>query len=125
LEFGHVAVKAGAFMAAPDTFRLSIRGQSGHAAMPHLTVDPIVIAAQVITNLQHIASRNVDPLDSIVVTVSQISGGTAHNVTPGIVDMVGTVRTFTPELRARAPELMERIIRGITSAHGATYDFAW
>jgi len=125
LEFGHVAVKAGAFMAAPDTFRLSIRGQSGHAAMPHLTVDPIAIAAQVVTNLQHIASRNVDPLDSIVVTVAQIMGGTAHNIIPGSVDMVGTVRTFTPELRARAPELMERIIRGVTSAHGASYDFEW
>jgi len=125
LEFGYVAVKAGAFMAAPDTFRLTIKGQSGHAAMPHLTVDPIAIAAQVITNLQHIASRNVDPLDSIVVSVSQISGGTAHNVIPGAVDMVGTVRTFTPELRARAPELMERIIRGVTDAHGAGYDFEW
>jgi amidohydrolase len=125
LEFGHVAVKAGAFMAAPDTFRLSIKGQSGHAAMPHLTVDPIAISAQVITNLQHIAARNVDPLESIVVTVAQISGGTAPNITPGSVDMVGTVRTFTPELRARAPELMERVIRGVTSAHGATYDFEW
>jgi amidohydrolase len=125
LDFGHVAVKAGALMAAPDTFRVSIVGQSGHAAMPHITVDPIVVAAQVITNLQHIASRNVDPLDSIVVTVAQISGGTAHNIIPGSVDMVGTVRTFSPDLRKRAPELMERIIRGVTDAHGASYRFEW
>jgi amidohydrolase len=125
LEFGSVAVKADALMAAPDTFRVSIVGQSGHAAMPHITVDPIAIAAQVITNLQHIASRNVDPLDSIVVTVGQIAGGTAHNIIPGSVEMVGTVRTFNPELRKRAPVLMERIIRGITEAHGATYSFEW
>ena len=123
MPFGQVGVKAGALMAAPDNFRLTIEGAGGHAAMPQVTVDSIAIAAQVVTNLQHVVSRNVDPLASVVVSVTRIAGGTAYNVIPGSVELEGTVRTFDPELRDRIPELMERIIAGVTSAHGARYDF--
>jgi amidohydrolase len=123
MPFGQVGVKAGALMAAPDNFRLTIDGAGGHAAMPQVTVDSIAIAAQVVTNLQHVVSRNVDPLSSVVVSVTRIAGGTAYNVIPGSVELEGTVRTFDPELRDRVPELMERIIAGVTSAHGARYRF--
>jgi amidohydrolase len=122
---GQVGVKAGNLMAAPDTFRITITGSGGHAAAPHETVDSIAVAAQVITNLQHIVSRNVDPLESVVVSVTQIAAGTADNIIPGEVRMIGTVRTFDPALRSRVPELMERIIAGVTSAHGAQYAFAY
>jgi len=123
LPFGQVGVKAGALMAAPDNFRVTIEGAGGHAAMPQVTVDSIAVAAQVVTNLQHVVARNVDPLASAVVSVTRIAGGTAYNIIPGSVELEGTVRTFDPELRDRVPELMERIIAGVTSAHGATYRF--
>jgi amidohydrolase len=124
-EVGRVLVKAGALMAAPDAFYLTIRGKGGHAAHPNQTVDPIAIGAQVVTNLQHIASRNVDPFDPIVVSVTQFHAGTAHNVIPEEAQLCGTVRTLNPELRDQMPALMERIIRGITEAHGASYEFRY
>lgn len=123
LECGKVGVKAGPLMAAPDTFDVTILGSGGHAAAPHQTVDPIVVAAEVIVNLQHIVSRNVDPLGQAVVSVTQITGGSTYNVIPGSVQMLGTVRTFEEDLRLQIPELMERIIAGVTAAHGAQYRF--
>jgi amidohydrolase len=123
LAFGQVSVKAGPLMAAPDNFRLVIEGAGGHAAMPQVTVDAIAVAAQVVTNLQHVVSRAVDPLASVVVSVTRIAGGTTYNVIPGSVELAGTVRTFDPDLRDRVPELMERVIAGVTAAHGARYRF--
>ena len=125
LPFGEVGVKAGPLMASPDTFRIVIEGAGGHAAMPQLTVDSVAIAAQVITNLQHVVSRAVDPLASAVVSVTRIVGGTAANVIPGSVELEGTVRTFDPALREQVPQLMERIIAGVTSAHGARYQWEY
>lgn len=121
LPFGQVGVKPGPLMAALNTFRITIEGAGGHAAIPQQTVDPIAIAAQVVTNLQHVVARNVDPLASAVISVTQINGGTTTNVIPGSVEMAGTVRTFDPALRARIPELMERVLAGVTAAHGARY----
>ncbi|GMA51398.1 hypothetical protein GCM10025857_27550 [Alicyclobacillus contaminans] len=112
-------------MAAPDTFYITIHGRGGHAAQPQATVDPIVIAAQVVTNLQHIVSRNIDPLDPVVLSVTQFHAGTAHNIIPETVELNGTVRSFKPELRTEVPRRMEQIIRGITEAHGATYTFRY
>jgi amidohydrolase len=83
------------------------------------------VAAQVVTNLQHVVSRNVDPLASAVVSVTRIAGGTTTNVIPGSVELEGTVRTFDPALRARIPELMERVIAGVTAAHGARHRWAY
>jgi amidohydrolase len=121
MPFGQVGVKSGQLMASPDIFRLAITGAGGHAAQPHKTVDPIVVAAQVITNLQHIVARNIDPLESAVVSVTRIAAGTTHNVIPGAVELEGTIRTFDPALRDSIPATMERIIAGVTSAHGARY----
>ena len=125
MPYGHVGVRAGALMASPDNFRITITGQGGHAAIPHETVDAIAIAAQVVTNLQHVVARNVDPLAAAVVSVTQIAGGTTYNVIPGQVELAGTVRTFDATLRARIPELMERIVAGVTAAHGASYAFEY
>lgn len=125
LPVGHIGIQSGAMMAAPDTFYITVTGKGGHAAQPHLTVDSIAIASQVVTNLQHVVSRVVNPLDALVVSVTQFIGGTAHNVIPGSVELCGTVRSFKPELRDEVPAAMERIIKGVTEAHGATYEFRY
>lgn len=125
MEFGSVGICAGPMMAAPDTFWITVKGKGGHAAMPHQTVDSIAVAAQVVTNLQHIVSRNTDPLDNLVISVTQFIAGTTHNVIPGAVEICGTVRSFDPNLRASVPELMERVVKGITEAHGASYAFKY
>ncbi|MGG2093498.1 M20 family metallopeptidase [Bacillus sp. S13(2024)] len=125
LEIGKIGVVYGPMMAAPDKFEITIQGKGGHGAMPHQTVDSIAIGSQVVTNLQYIVSRNVDPLERIVVSVTQFIGGTTHNVIPDSVQIVGTVRTLNPELRKNIPVLMERIIKGITEAHGASYTFKY
>lgn len=125
METGKVGVVYGPMMAAPDKFEITILGKGGHAALPHQAIDSIAIGAQVVTNLQHIVARNIDPLDNVVVSVTQFNGGTAHNVIPGAVEIVGTVRSFDEQLRKEVPALMERVIKGITMAHGATYEFRY
>ncbi|RDE36414.1 amidohydrolase [Parageobacillus thermoglucosidasius] len=123
LERGKIGIVYGPMMAAPDRFFIRIHGKGGHAALPHQTIDAIAVGAQVVTNLQYIVSRNVDPLEPLVVSVTQFVAGTTHNVIPGSVEIQGTVRSFDETLRKSVPKLMERIIKGITEAHGATYEF--
>ncbi|HEY7898186.1 MAG TPA: amidohydrolase [Gemmatimonadaceae bacterium] len=125
LAVGKVGVKSGSLMAAPDIIRITITGSGGHAALPQQTVDPIAVAAQVITNLQHIVARNVDPLQPSVVSITRIAGGTTHNVIPSEVELEGTARTFDETLRTEMPKLIERIVAGVTSAHGASYTFEY
>jgi amidohydrolase len=125
MEYGKVGIVSGPMMASPDTFWITVFGKGGHAALPHQTVDSIAIGAQVVTNLQHIVSRNTDPLDNLVISVTQFVAGTTHNVIPGSVKMWGTVRSFDPKLREEVPKLMERVVKGITEAHGATYEFKY
>lgn len=120
---GLVAAQPGPLLAFADTFRIEVHGRGGHAASPHETVDPIVVAAQVVTNLQHLVSRTLDPLDQGVVSVTRISGGTAKNVIPESVELLGTLRTFRPETKAELVAGMERILRGVSEAHAATFSF--
>jgi amidohydrolase len=122
MPVGRIGIVSGPAMAAPDNFTCTITGDGGHAALPHTTVDPIAIGAQVVTALQHIVSRNVDPLDPAVVSVTQFHAGTAFNVIPNTATLAGTFRSFDPALRERIPQLMHRIIKGVCDAHGATYD---
>ena len=114
LPAGKMAVRPGPVLAATDEMRITIRGRGGHGAMPHLTADPVVAAAQVITALQTIASRNANPVDAIVVSVCSMETSQlgAFNVIPGHVLLVGTVRTFKRETR----ELAERRVREIATA---------
>jgi amidohydrolase len=123
MPVGRIGLIAGPAMAAPDTFSCTITGKGGHAAMPHDTIDPIAIGAQVVSALQHVVSRLVDPLDPVVVSVTQFIAGTTHNVVPESAYLAGTVRTFDPALRTTVPAMLERIIHGVTSAFGATYAF--
>ncbi len=125
LAVGTVGVPSGAVTAAPDTFWITIRGKGGHAAIPQQTVDPVAIGAQVVTNLQHLVARGVDPLDGAVVSVTQFHAGTTHNVIPEVAELNGTVRTLDAQTRTEIASRMERVIRGITEAHGATYEFTY
>jgi len=125
MEYGTVGICPGPMMAAPDTFWINVFGRGGHAGLPHQTIDSIAIAAQVVTNLQHIVSRNADPLDNLVLSVTKFVAGTTHNVIPGAVEICGTVRSFDKNVRETAPKLMERVIKGITEAHGASYEFKY
>jgi amidohydrolase len=121
LEVGKIGVLDGPCTAAADTFSATITGRGGHGAFPHETVDPVAIAAQAITNLQHIVSRNTPPLDNVVVSVTRIRGGTADNIIPEAVEFGGTVRTYRRELREQTRDAIERILSGIASAHNASY----
>ena len=119
---GTMAVRPGPVMAATDEIQITIRGKGGHAAMPHLTVDPVVAAAHVITALQTVASRNVHPVDAVVVSVCamQTSQLTAFNVTPDHVKLIGTVRSFRPETRDLAERRVKDIVASVAKAFGAT-----
>ncbi|UBV44511.1 amidohydrolase (plasmid) [Deinococcus taeanensis] len=125
IPVGLVALKSGALMAAPDTFEVTVVGKGGHGAMPHETVDPIVIACHVVTAMQSIVSRQRDPLEPAVVSVTTIHAGTAHNVIPNTAVLTGTVRTFDPALREQIPQQMERLVRGVTEGFGASYEFRY
>jgi len=120
-DVGKVGCPAGPLAAAADTFSSEIRGRGGHAAAPHRAVDPVAVAAQVVTNLQHLVSRTVDPIKSAVVSVTRIHAGTADNIIPESVELGGTVRTFDREVRASVRDGLERVFRGVTEAHGAEF----
>jgi amidohydrolase len=122
LEFGKVTAMPGPFMAASDFFTLAITGRGGHGGLPHLADDTIATAAQVVTNLQHVVGRRIDPLESAVVSIGSFHAGDAPNVLPGRTELSGTVRSFDPDVRKRLPELVEEVVRGVTSAHGADYE---
>jgi hippurate hydrolase len=113
LAFGTAATKAGPIMAAADAFEITVKGSGGHGAMPHLTADAVAIAAQVVTALQTIVSREVDPVEPAVLTVGEIGAGSAFNIIPEKARLGGTVRTFDPDLRERIPERIEEIARGV------------
>ncbi|HEU5177621.1 MAG TPA: M20 aminoacylase family protein, partial [Burkholderiales bacterium] len=122
LPAGQMAVKPGAVMAATDEVQVTLRGRGGHGAMPHLVVDPVVAAAQVISALQTIASRNVAPVDSVVVSICsmQTSQVGAFNVVPDAVQLVGTVRSFRPETRDLAEKRFREIVGKVADAMGCT-----
>ena len=124
---GQMAVRPGPVMAATDEIVVTVRGKGGHAAMPHLTVDPVVITAQVISALQSIASRNANPLDAIVVSVCSMetSQTGVFNVIPDFVKLIGTVRTFRAETRDMAEARIAQIVAGIAKAMGGSAEIAY
>jgi amidohydrolase len=123
LEPGKIAIRKGPLMARPDEFKIEIFGKGGHAASPHLATDPIVMASQVVNQMQTIVSRNVNPTESAVVTVGKIQGGSAHNIIPEKVEMIGTVRTFGQETAEMIKNRIEAILKGVTEASGGAYSF--
>ncbi len=116
LPAGVVGLRAGPVFAAMDEISITIEGKGGHGGIPHRAADPIVAAAHVITALQTIVSRETPPLDAAVVTVGTIHGGTAFNIIPDRVEMRGTVRTFTKEVREHTMRRIEEIATGAAAA---------
>ena len=124
---GQMAVRPGPVMAATDEIVIKVHGRGGHAAMPHLTVDPVVTTAQIISALQSVASRNANPLDSIVITVASMetSQTNVFNVIPDFVKLIGTVRTFRPETRDMAERRIREIAVGVAKAMGGSADIEY
>ncbi len=122
---GKLVIRSGPIGAAADVFMVSINGKGGHGSEPQACVDPIHIAAHVITAVQTMIPRTLDAQDPVVVSVCSIQGGSAFNVIPDCVHFGGTVRTLSRERRAVMPKKLEEIVRGITATFGATFDFSY
>lgn len=122
---GSMAVSPGPVMAATSEFKITVHGKGCHAAMPHLGVDSVLVACQLVQALQSIISRNKKPLDTAVISVTMIHGGEASNVVPGHCELQGTVRTFTPEVLDLVEQRMRQMAEHVCSAHGARCDFVF
>ena len=125
LKQGVLVVKPGPVLASSDVFQLKILGKPGHGAWPHLTVDPIVVAAEVISNFQNIISREIDPLKSAAITIGKIYGGTAVNIIPEVITLEGTVRTLDSDVRNFIQTRIEEITKSVTQAARAKYELAY
>jgi hippurate hydrolase len=117
---GSFALRKGPLMAAADEITIIIEGKGGHAALPHLCVDPLVVGAQIVTALQTITSRNVDPLDSSVVSITRFEAGTANNIIPQSAWLNGTVRTLKAATRDTVEKRIHEIANGLAAAGGVT-----
>jgi amidohydrolase len=120
---GTIGMRPGCVLAANDRFELKIIGKGGHGAMPHLCVDPIDVGVQVINALQRVASRQINPLSPVVLTIGRFHAGTAFNIIPGEAEISGTTRTFDRVIWDSWEERMKRIIKGVCEAMGAGYEF--
>ena len=115
---GQFQLRTGPMMAGTNRFEITVSGRGGHAAMPHQSIDPVVAGSALVQALQTLTSRNLNPLDSAVVTVTQFHGGDAWNVIPSEAVIRGTTRAFTPEIQDLLEDGMRRISDGVTAAHG-------
>ncbi|GAB1155073.1 M20 family metallopeptidase [Paenibacillus illinoisensis] len=124
-DTGTVGVSKGVAFASADRLVIRVFGKGGHAARPHEGIDAIAVSAQVITALQNIASRLVDPLEPVVVTIGKITGGYMGTAIAPEVEMIGTVRTLSPTLRERMPALIEQVVRGVCASFGAGHEVVY
>ena len=118
LPLGVVGVTEGPWMAAVDEFTVTVRGKGAHAAMPQGSIDPVVCAAHMVTALQSLVSRNTDPFQQLVVSVTQLRAGSAFNIIPETAWFNGTIRLFDRELWTRVPGQFERVVKGVAAAFG-------
>ena len=122
---GVITIAAGPILAAPDAFKITLQGKGGHAARPQAAIDPIVIGAQIVNALQTVVSRNVDPIESCVVTVAYFNAGAAFNVIPDVASIGGTVRTLTADVQDLAEKRVTDLVQGIADAGGATVEIEY
>jgi amidohydrolase len=122
---GQIATRTGALLASADGFELKIIGKGGHAAMPHMGIDPVVVASTIITSLQTICSRNVSPLDPIVVTIGKIEAGTASNIIPDKAFMSGTLRALHEETRELGIRRISEMCASVAEGFGAKAEIEW
>jgi len=119
LPIGSIGVNSGPMMAAVDEFDIVVKGRGGHAAIPQLAIDPVVIASQIVLAAQTIVSRSTNPVDKALISITKINGGTAYNVIDDSVKLGGTIRTFKPETRSFFEKKLKEISSGIAKANGA------
>lgn len=122
LETGKVSVPEGPRMASADFFDIIVTGKAGHGSMPHQTVDAVVVASSIVMNLQSFVSREINPLDSAVLSIGSFHSGTRFNIIAGDAKLSGTSRCFSPEIREQFPKAIDRIIKGIANTYGASVE---
>lgn len=120
---GEVHLKEGPIMASPDVFSFKIIGKGGHAGLPHLSIDPVLMASQAICDIQNIVSRKINPLTPVVISCCSVHGGETYNVIPNEVEVKGTVRAFDNDIRDSVPKEIEKVLSSITKPFGANYEF--
>lgn len=125
LPAGTLGLKTGPLMAAVDRFTLTVRGEGGHGAYPHEGRDAVVMAAQIISSLQSIVARRVDPVEPVVLTVGTVQGGERFNILASTVTLTGTVRTLSGKWHARMPRLIREVAQGVARAHGGRIDLVY
>jgi hippurate hydrolase len=125
LPVGSFALREGPIMAATDAIDIRIEGVGGHAARPHKCIDSVLVGAQLVTALQSIVSRTIDPLDSAVISVCEFHAGNARNVIPQTAELKGTVRTLTPEVRALIEKRVREVVAGVAQQTGAKIDIVY
>ncbi len=123
LPMGKVGIHEREGLAATDRFTVKIIGRGGHGAYPHLCKDPILAAGHLVTQIHSIVSRNINPLDSGVVTIGKISGGTGFNIIPAEVELIGTVRSLVPQVRETLKSRLEEVSRGVGRSFGVDVEF--
>jgi amidohydrolase len=123
MPVGQFAIRPGPILAAADEFSITFTGKGGHAAYPHFAVDPVVMAAQCVLSLQTIVSRNTNPLDSLVISATEVHAGTAHNIIADQAVVSGTVRSLKKEVQEMAVRRMGEVAEGIAAAFGGKSDF--
>jgi hippurate hydrolase len=119
IPVGKFAVRSGPMLASSDKFEITVAGTGAHGAFPHQGIDPVLIACEVVTALQGIVTRSIDPLQAAVISVTQIHGGSAYNIIPGEVKLGGTTRAFSPQVREQIERRMGQVVEGVCAAHGA------
>jgi hippurate hydrolase len=122
IPVGSFAIRPGPIMASTDAVNIRIEGRGGHAARPHISIDSVLVGAQLITALQSIVSRSVDPLESAVVSMCEFHAGNARNVIPQTAELKGTVRTLTPEVRKLVEQRVREVVAGVAQMTGAKID---
>jgi hippurate hydrolase len=125
MKAGTIATRVGGIMASEDNFVIRIQGQGSHAARPHMSKDPLVIAAEIILTLQTIVSRNVDPNVPAVISCTELHTDGIRNAIPGHVEIKGDTRSYSPQVQALLEERMRTICEGICAMHGAQCEFSY
>lgn len=123
MQTGKIGYKSGVLMAFTSEFTILLKGTGGHAASPHRSIDPVVMASDVINELQKIPSRRIRPLDPVVVTIASIHGGSIYNIIPNEVELKGTVRVLKMELVDKVKGMIDDILKAITGIYGGEYRF--
>lgn len=122
---GSIFIKKGVFCASTDNFDIKIQGKGGHGSMPHHSIDPVVIAANLVTSMQSIISRRIDPIFAPVLTVAKLQAGNSYNVIPDSAQLAGTLRTHSKAVRKEVPAILEQVVNGVCDAYGASASIEW